>query len=301
VEDEFSERAMREMVGQMILTYLREKPFLKAVTSPEWATLDGLVATLDMADYWRGEGWSNISPAPEPPTTPAGKRRHVREMLESLSMYQHEDPPTAVEKVLVSKLRATEDGGLERVFKVAALCSPEEFGELKEYNEAAADYHYIRERELDDAHRALERGEGGINLPEFYLEELSEETMDWVWPNIEEEGRRWIIAVGIMLDWAKDRLRKQTNHEHKEGALPTEEQVDEHLRRGVEEMWREIALDLSNRLEMSEDEATRFVDQPAIRTYSPEFAEALDNWRDDECGWTLDEHLRFVEDERELD
>ncbi len=66
-------------------------------------------------------------------------------------------------------------------------------------------------------------------------------------------------------------------------------------------MWHEVAADLAARMEWSKDEAKRFVDQPAIRFYSSEFSEVLENSEDDEFGWTLDEHLWFIADERDLD
>ncbi len=119
--------------------------------------------------------------------------------------------------------------------------------------------------------------------------------------NLDEERRGWVVAVGIKLRNAKTGLMEDLRREHKEGAIPSVEQVYEHLSRGVDGMWHEVAADLAARMEWSEDEAKRFVGQPAIRFYSSEFAEALENSEGDEFGWTLDEHLRFIADERELD
>jgi hypothetical protein len=302
MQDEFSERAAREALEEMVLVHLREEPFLKATTRPEWLTLDGLVAALDAAEYWRGDGWTSGKPPFEPPSTSAGKRKHVREMLQVLSEYKDDDDPLAsVDKVLVSTLRATDEGDMERVYKAAALCTAEELEELGQDSGAAADYHHIRARELDDARRSLQRGKGGLSMPEFYMQELSEDTMRRLWPNIDEEGRGWIVAVGIKLHFAQKRLVEQLKHEHQEGRTPTAEQVHENMVRGVDAMWDEIAKDLAHRLEVSEEAVKRFVDQWAIRFYSSEFAEALDNAAKDKFGWTLEEHLLFVAEERELD
>lgn len=89
--DEFTEEAVREMTGSVILDYRREDPFLKATTCGEWTTLDGLVSALDAADYWSGQGWSDFKPPEEPPDTPAGKRKHVRGMLEHLASYRDDE------------------------------------------------------------------------------------------------------------------------------------------------------------------------------------------------------------------
>jgi hypothetical protein len=203
--------------------------------------------------------------------------------------------------VFVGKLAATDAGGFARVYKVSSLCSREELRELGEDHEALGDYHHSRGRELGKASAMLRRGAGGLSLPDFYMQELTEETMQLAWPNLDEERRVWVVAVGIKLKSAKARLMEDLRREHKEGAIPTVEQVHEHLRRGVDGMWREVAADLAARMEWTEDEAKRFVDQPAISFYSSEFAEALENSEDDDFGWTLDEHLRFIADERELD
>ncbi len=300
--DEFAEKAALQMIGDVIIAHRREEPFLKATTSGEWTTLDGLVSALDAAGYWLGQGWSDFKPPEEPPDTPAGKRKHVRGMLEHLASYRDDDDfAGSAAKVFVGKLAATDDGGLARVYKVAALCSREELQELGEDHEALGDYHHSRGHELGKAAARLRRGEGGLSLPDFYMQELTEETMRLVWPNLDEERRGWVVAVGIKLKSAKARLMEDLRCEHKEGAIPTVEQVHEHLRRGVDGMWHEVAADLAARMEWSEDEAKRFVDQPAIRFYSSEFAEALENSEGDDFGWTLDEHLRFIADERELD
>ena len=97
------------------------------------------------------------------------------------------------------------------------------------------------------------------------------------------------------------RMIGDMRREREEGAIPAVEQANEYVRRGVGEMWRKIAADLVAGAGWSEEDARRFVDQRAIRFYGSEFAEALDNHGDDAFGWTLDEHLRFIVDERELD
>lgn len=293
--DEFTESAMLEMVEEMIRQHEREEPFLAATASDEWQTLEELVEDLDAADYWSGPGFEDRKPL-----SLMGKRRHVREMISHLwQSYADEEGDKAL-NVFTSRLGATEDGGLERTYKLAARCTASEMKDLAEGHEAHADFHSIRMNELERMEHAVRRGEQSSSLPEHFLEELTEGTMQKVWPGLDRDGRLWAITVGIKLHHAAVEMLEECRREHQAGSIVTSEGVNEYVHRGMEGAWEKIAAGVSESVGISLEEARRFVEQPSLRSCAADFREAYEGFHDDPYGWTLDEHLWFAREAEEV-
>jgi hypothetical protein len=276
----------------MIRQYEREEPFLAATASDEWQTLEELVEDLDREDYWSGLGFEDLEPV-----GPMGKRRHVREMISHLwEAYSDEEGEKAF-RFLASRLSATDDGGLERTYNLAGRCKIGEIEDLAEGHEAHADYHNVRTNELKQMRRATKRGEPCESLPEHFLAELTEQTLQKVWPGLEEEGRLWAITAGLKLHFATTELLEECGREHQAGRIVTSEGVSEYISRGMERAWEKIAGEVCEGTGISLEEARRFVGQPSLRSCAADFRNAYESAHDDSYGWTLDEHLRFTLEE----
>ncbi len=290
--DEFTETSVPALMREMIRRYEREEPFLAATASDEWQTREELVEDLDREDYWSGRGFEDLGPPDD-----MGKRRHVREMISHLwESYSDEEGEKAL-RPFVSRLAATQEGGLERTYKLAARCRVGEIKDLAEDHEAHADFHNVRTNELRQMRRDIKRGEPCESLPEHFLEEITEETLQKVWPGLEEEGRLWAVTVGLKLHFAATELLAECRREHQAGNLVTSETVNEYISRGMGRAWEKIAVEVSEGVGISLEEARRFVGQPSLRACAADFRNAYEGFTDEPYGWTLDEHLRFTLEE----
>lgn len=300
VEDDFRKQAAVERVTKLALLHIRGEPFLHATRIPEWMTLDELVSCLDDASYWTGDGWTDLTKPEPPPENGAAKRKHVREMLEWIWSVRDEDEPLPSKNVFLSRFTAKDDGSFERVFKQASLCSLGELEDLADDKGASHEFHQHRLDDLADGAEEIEAG-GSFSLADFYMRELSEDTIRTAWPTLDQDGREWVVGVGVKLHIAQTKMVRDMVAEWKTNPPASSGQAEEQIGRRVENIWDGLVKEFAEKQDVGLQEAERFIRQDAIRLFSSEFAEVLKGFHDDAFGWTLDEHLRFAVDERDLD
>lgn len=299
VEEDFGKQAAIERMKHLVLLHLREESFLSATRFPEWMTLDELVSCLDEASYWTGDGWTNLTEPEPPPENSAAKRKHVREMLEWLWSVRDEDEPLPSNNVFLSRFATTDEGSFERVFKQASLCSVSELEDLADDKGASYEFNQHRLDDLTEGVDEIEAG-GSFSLADFYMQELSENTMKAAWPTLDKDGREWVVAVGVKLRIALGQMMEAVGEEQKANSPVSSEWMEDRLERGVEGVWDGLVKEFAEKQNIGLEEAERFVRQDAITLFSSEFAEVLRDFHDGSFGWTLDEQLMFAVDERKI-
>jgi hypothetical protein len=276
MKDEFNETAGRKYVAKLVDRAVCEKAFVAGVTSATWRTQDELVEDLEKAGYW------------DEPLSPADKRRHFREMVLHLwEQYGHEGSGGEL-RVLASRLAGTDEGGLRRVYKLAACLTPEDAEQLVDGHADLGAYYGVRLGELDRP---------DVSVAEHFFAELTEETRQKVAPRLDKEGWLWAIHFGLKLHRGVEELLLEFARENEAGHIVTSESATEHMERGMDAVWERLAAEVSEQNGVKLDEARAFVGQPGLLLPANLFWHAYRDTRDDSYGWTLDEYLQFVLDE----
>jgi hypothetical protein len=302
---------------------------LKATRGKDWKTLEALVRDLDRAGYWKGE----------PERNSVEKRSHVRKMLMTLVFRKDAPrpeggvPSLAGRHVFVSAMKASDSGGLVRVYKQFLNLTSGELQDVLEDEEAGRAY--CKERATRGG--GLAYLEGDEEADALLLEELTEEAMRRAWPGVGPEGRRRIVlAAAIQHRRSEEALREISERSRAEG-FDVEKLMDEYLRaagvsrvvdareaseiaRSATEYFKvvdeleglnfarmcfEVLVEARKDTvrEFAEREGLDFKEATALFAselgeYADEFQGVLEVYQRDDFGWSLDEHLRFATERR---
>lgn len=306
--------------------------FLKVTGGDDWKTLDGLVADLDRAGYWKGMR----------ERSPVEKRRHVRKMLAMLVFREAATgskasggPSLGKRHVFVSTIKAGDSGELVRVYKQFFDLTDRELRDLLEDEGASRAYRAKRAEQG----KAFVKSylEGDREADGLVLEELTGETMRRAWPNMSPVERRRIALAALIQHRRSEEALSQISEWCRQEGFDIERLMDEYLSAaGVSSVVdpqeaSEIAESATEYFKVVDelgglnfgkmcfktlmDARASTIDEFAEREgidpeeatalfagelgeYAEEFQGVLEAYRRDAFGWTLDEHLQFAIERR---